>query len=311
MRRGLAGLTRPALLAIVIALTAHGVNAQAPDRAGADALARRVSERMAALQREAERLAIESRTLVGELRGLEIERDLQVERASAADEAAAAAGTALERASERLAMLEQERIAQLPDLKLRLVDLYKKGRGGYTRLLAGADSVRDLARATRAVASLTRINQLKIDEHRRTLAAVKREQDALAVEARELEGRQADAAAARGAAERAVAARAALIVRIDQRRDLTLQLTGELQVAGERLEQQLSSLAAGRAPEAVTIPLAPFRGALDWPAPGRLRGRFGQAANRLGGSAVRNGIEIEAAEGAAVRAVHGGSVALA
>ena len=48
---------------------------------------------------------------------------------------------------------------------------------------------------------------------------------------------------------------------------------------------------------------------MEWPADGRLTGEFGQAANRLGGTAVRNGVEIAAAEGTTVRAVHGGTVA--
>jgi septal ring factor EnvC (AmiA/AmiB activator) len=266
---------------------------------------------MAALQREAERLATESRTLVGDLRRLEITRDVEIEQATAADAAAADAEASLEQANQRLAALEAAREAQLPDIKIRLVDLYKRGEGGYARLLAGADSVRELARATRAVASLTRITQLRIDEHRRTLAAMREEQATLQVRARELQTQRTAAAVARAAAERAVRARATLITQIDQRRDLTAQLAGELQLASQRLQQQLANVRSGRDAEAVTIPLAPFRGALDWPATGELSGRFGQAANRLGGSAVRNGVEIDAAEGAAVRAVHGGTVAYA
>ena len=42
--------------------------AQQPDRALTEAQARRVNERMVVLQREAERLAGEARTLVGDLR---------------------------------------------------------------------------------------------------------------------------------------------------------------------------------------------------------------------------------------------------
>jgi septal ring factor EnvC (AmiA/AmiB activator) len=56
------------------------------------------------------------------------------------------------------------------------------------------------------------------------------------------------------------------------------------------------------------VPLAPFRGALEWPVEGRVVGGFHDTANRLGGSAVRNGIEISADEGRPVRAVHGGTV---
>jgi septal ring factor EnvC (AmiA/AmiB activator) len=80
---------------------------------------------------------------------------------------------------------------------------------------------------------------------------------------------------------------------------------GELQAAREALLRQL----APAEPRGSAVPLAPFRGALEWPVPGRLAGQFGQSLNRLGGSAVRNGIEIVAADGAAVHAVHGGTVA--
>ena len=274
--------------------------------------ARRVSDRMLALQREAERLAIESRTLLGDLRQLEIARDVQAEQARLADAAAAEAEAARQQAADRLAALEQQRVAQLPDLKVRLVDMYKRGAGGYVRLLAGADSVRELARATRAAASLTRITQLRIDEHRRTLAGVREEEAALRQRAAELQRERAAAAAARSEAERAVRARAALIAQIDQRRDLNAQLAGELQVASQRLQQQLADLRAGvPAAEPVAVPLAPFRGALDWPVRGQVAAGFGQTTNRLGGSAVRNGIEIAAAEGTPVQAVHGGTVAYA
>ena len=42
-----------------------------------------------------------------------------------------------------------------------------------------------------------------------------------------------------------------------------------------------------------------------------MTGRFGQTAGRLGGTAVRNGIEIAAEEGGPVRAIHGGTVGFA
>ena len=61
----------------------------------------------------------------------------------------------------------------------------------------------------------------------------------------------------------------------------------------------------------MAVPLRPFQGALEWPVQGRIVGAFGQPSNRLGGTAVRNGIEIAAEEDAPVRAVHGGSVGFA
>jgi septal ring factor EnvC (AmiA/AmiB activator) len=273
--------------------------------------ARRVNERMAALQREAQQLAGEARTLVGDLRALEIERDLQAEREKEAQAASVAAQLALQQATQRVAELETQRASQLPDLKAQLVDIYKRGRGGYARLLLEADSVRDIGRTTRAVAALVHINQQRVEDHRRTIEGLQRERLTLEQRNVELAARETDARTARAAADKAVAARAALIAQIDARRDLNAQLTGELQVANERLQQQLSNLAAGRPADPVAVPLAPFRGALEWPAAGRLTARFGAGANRAGGGTVRNGVEIGAPPGAPVAAVHGGTIAYA
>jgi septal ring factor EnvC (AmiA/AmiB activator) len=59
------------------------------------------------------------------------------------------------------------------------------------------------------------------------------------------------------------------------------------------------------------VPLAPFQGALEWPADGPVTGRFAQPLSRPGGAAVRNGIEIAAPERAPVVAVHAGIVSYA
>lgn len=298
-------------LLVMLVLTAT-LAAQVPGRPRSET-ARRVNDRIAALQREAERLATQARTLLGELRALEIERDLQTESLTAAEGAALDAQTALARTDARIAELNQQRAAQLPDLEAQLVDIYKRGRGGYVRLLLEADGMRDFGRTARAVAALTRINAQRVTEHRRTVDALSTERAELERTTVELQAREEEARAARVAAARAVAARIALIARIDARRDLNAQLTGELQVAQERLQQQIAALAAGRTAdaEAIAVPLAPFRGALAWPAGGAVTARFGSTANRPGAPAVRNGIEIGAPAGAAVTAVHGGTVAYA
>ena len=270
----------------------------------------RISDRIRALQREADRLAGEARTLVGDLRKLEIERDLKAEQAKQAAAAAAAAQDELRQTTNRLAGLELQRLAQLPDMKQQLVDVYKRGRSGYAQMLFDARDLREFARAARAIGSLTAINQKRMDEHRRTLDALRKERTAFAERAGELKSRDAAAQQARIDAERAVAARTARMAQIDSRRDLTAQYVGELQVAYDKIQQQLSAN-DGRADAVVSVPLLPFRGELEWPTTGRLGSRFGQAEGRLGGSAVKNGIEIAATEDLSVTAVHGGKVAYA
>ncbi len=274
--------------------------------------AQRIGERIRSLQREAERLAGESRSIVGDLRQREIDRAIKVQELKQAEAAAAEAERALHSTTTRLSDLEVQRINQLPDLKTQLVDIYKRGRSGYARLLFSASDLRDFSRATRAVGALSALNERRIEEHRRTLEAMREERSAFEQKAKELQAKSAAARRAKSAADAAVASAADLIRQIDSRRDLTAQYVGELQVAYTRLQEQVTTLAADKpAAESVAVPLRPFQGTLEWPVSGRIIGFFGQPSNRLGGTAVRNGIEIAAEEDAPVRAVHGGSVGYA
>lgn len=300
-------LVAAAVFAASVPLTAQPATT---DRAAAEMMARRVAERVRSLQREADRLAGEARTVVGDLRRLEVQRDLASERARQADAEAAAAEQQLRLVSDRLTAVEAKRVADLPDLRARFVELYKRGPGTYARMLAGVRDLRELGRATRAVSSLARINQQRIDDHRRTLEAVRAERAAVQARTRELHARRAEAQQARGAAERALAARAALVADIDRRRDLNAQLAGELLVAQQKLDAAVKGVATGPSVEAVSVPFSAFRGALDWPVAGTVIGGFGQP-NRMAAGSVRNGIEIAAPEGSPVRAVHPGTVGYA
>ena len=295
---------------MVVALSA-GLAAQAVDRGRTEAEARRVNDRVRALQNEADGLAGQARTLLGDLRKLEIDRELQIERVGQAEAAVAQGQAAVANTFERLTSLEEERAAQLPDLRTQLVDIYKQGRAGYLRLLLGGSSAREFGRATRAVAALMTINRQRIAEHRLTLEAVQLERERLDAEIPALQASVAEARQAQTAADRALAARTALVAQIDARRDLNAQLAGELQIAYEQLQQQVANLAAGRPAESVEVPLAPFRGALDWPVAGRMTVLFGQPSGRLDNSVVRNGVEIAALEGSAVHAIHSGTVSFA
>ena len=294
------------LISLVLAsFVAAAQEASAP---AADAGSRRIADRIRSLQREADRLAGQSRTLLDDVRRLEVERDLKASLAQQAADATTAAERDLQATTDRLSRLELQRMSQLPDMKLQLVDLYKRGQTGYARLLFSARNLREFARATRAIGSLTTLNEKRIAEHRRTLDAVRKERESFAQKAKELQKRQDDAQQTKVAADRAVAARSERIAQIDARRDLTAQYVGELQVAYDRIQQQIKS--KGDA-DAVAVPLLPFRGALEWPAGGKVAVQFGQASGRLGGTAVRNGIEIATAEDTPVHAVHGGTVGFA
>jgi len=142
------------LLVLVVAVCTVALTAaQAPDPQ-----ARRLDDRIRTLQRENEQLANEATTLLGELRKLEIQRDLSVEELQRAEASTLEAQNAVTRTNDRIAQLQQERARQLPDLRAQLVDVYKRGRSGYARRLFGAADLRDFARATRAVAALSSID---------------------------------------------------------------------------------------------------------------------------------------------------------
>jgi len=275
--------------------------------------AERITDRLRALQREAQRLAGESRTLVGDLRQREVDRDIKAAQLKQAEAAMAEAEKALQSTTTRLSDLEVQRINQLPDLKMQLVDIYKRGRSGYARMLFSAGDLREFARATRAVSALSAISERRIEEHRKTVDAMRQERTAFEQKAKELQTKTAEARRAKAAADGAVASASELIRQIDSRRDMTAQYVGELQDAYGKLQQQVTALSTEKPPgtELVAVPLRPFQGALDWPVQGRIIGFFGQPSNRLGGGAVRNGIEIAADEDMPVRAIHGGSVGFA
>jgi septal ring factor EnvC (AmiA/AmiB activator) len=292
--------------------------AQAPDaaqieaaRARAQALTDRANTRMQQLQREADALASQERTLLVELRQLEVQRDLKAAEVARVNATLAATLADITRTEGQTRQLEATVARQKPAIRARLVELYKLGRPGYWRLLLNVNDLRAVGEAYRSVSELSRQDQLQIAEHRRTLAALAQAQQALAAKEAETRRLRAKAQAARQALTEAAEARQARLDQIDAQRDLAAQLTGELQVARTRLQTALAEIARGNVPH-VSLPLKPFRGDLDWPVAGRVVAPFGGTARARTSQAIqRNGVEIEAPEGTSVRAIHGGTVAYA
>ena len=76
------------------------------DRARTEALARRAAERLQSLQREADRLAAQERTLIGDLRKLELERQVKAEELKQFDRDAAKLEAELAGITERMGALQ-------------------------------------------------------------------------------------------------------------------------------------------------------------------------------------------------------------
>ena len=298
---------------VLLAVISGG--AQAPDPSTAEGLARRAAARIKALQREADSLASRERTLLEDLRKLEVERDLRAAELEQGARTLDRIQAAMAETATRIATLEETAQSQLPDLSARMVDLYKIGNGGYLHLLLSVDDLRSMGRAYRFVSGLQRFDQQRVLEHQRTLADLRKAQASL--EERRVQARTAQLAVtrARDAAERAVAAHEDMVRRIDARRDLAAQFMGELQAAQQKLQRTLDDAALGTPPAPgaeFALPLRPFRGDLDWPVSGKVVGSFGRQVDlRFHTSVVSNGVRIAAAAATPVRAIHEGTVAYA
>ena len=294
---------------MVLVVSGASARSQTPADANREQAAR-AERRMRALQAEADRLAAQSRTVFGDLRRLELDRAIKQEELLKAEGALVRTTMDRDAAAKRLKTLEAMRIAGTPGVAERLVELSKRGRAGYVQLLLAADNVRAMGRMARGVAAVAALDRLRLEAHRKNLAA---EQSALAElnqQRTALAALQKEATRAKAAVDAAVNARNRLIDDLDRRRDLAAQYVAELEQAQRELERTLATSDA--ASTVVALPIRPFRGDLPWPISGVLTQRFGKVpAGRFGTTIARNGIEVSAKEGAPVTAVHEGTVAFA
>ncbi|HET9467731.1 MAG TPA: peptidoglycan DD-metalloendopeptidase family protein [Vicinamibacterales bacterium] len=301
------------LISGALALLAGAVLvAQTSDRARTESQARRVNERLLALQREADALASQQRTLLGDLRRLEVERDLRTEQLRQIEAESHKVGVALGNTGNQIAELEERTEAARPIIEARMVELYKLGRAGYARLLFNVSNIQDIGRAYRMVAALAAIDRQRADELRQNVARLRAAHTSLQERRAEMAKLQQAAASARVAAERAATARAELIAEIDRRRDLTAELAGELQAAQVKLQQTLAAMNAGiprAADDGTALPIRPFRGDLDWPVAGRMLTPFGRRGAGVERAPAQAGVQFAAEEGVPVRAIHDGTVA--
>ncbi len=282
--------------------------AQTTDRTRTEALARRAGDRIQALQREADRLSADERTLLGDLRKLEIDRQIKAEELrQLATEGSKVAADLLAN-QERTHQLEEQEASSRPELRSRLVDIYKLGQGRYLRLLLSTSDVRQVGQASRTLAALAKIDHDRVVSRQRTLVELKISRTALEDRRRELNQLRASAERAEASLGQAAQARNDLIHDIDTRRDLNAQLVAELQAANQKLQTTLRDLAAGApvSADAATLPIRPFRGDLDWP----VTPTGPRRSARTGGTSG-SGVEIPAAEGASITSVHDGVVAFA
>lgn len=271
---------------------------------------RRVADRLQGLEREADQLAAESRTLLAELRRLERDRAARMAELSETEGRVAEIQKQLDENTRQIASLEARAVLEEPELAGRLVELYKLGRAGYLRLLFNVDDLRSLGRAYRTTAALAHSDRAQVDRRRALLEALARARAALVDQQRRQQLLYADRAQQRAALDRAVATHNERLAQIDRRRDLNAQLAGELVGVQQKLQRTVGALGSAGG-ESVHLPIRLFRGGLDWPVAGRIVTGFGRERGRFGTEIVHNGVTIAAREGDPVRALHDGTVGYA
>jgi septal ring factor EnvC (AmiA/AmiB activator) len=220
--------------------------------------------------------------------------------------------------------LADQRGSQQEALARRLRAMHRiQSQGGVLPLiLAGEDPV-TRAVLVRHLTTLATVDARLIQEYRVT-------SEGLADRTAREEARRSELAALRAQVERERAEvdreagkRRVLLAKVKDERAYHERMVGELTEAARRLEAFIRDLqekqrraaktpapAPGLAPPAVGF--GTLRGRLPWPADGRLVTAFGaQVHPRFGTRTFRNGIDIEADDGTAVKAVYAGHVVYA
>lgn len=268
----------------------------------------RVQERRRALEREVAGFKQQEKSLLGDVERLELEVRLRSEQLQEVRLELARTNAALDATVKRLREIERSIAESRPVLAARARALYKLGELSYVRLLLSVDRPSDIFRGYRFVTTLARRDGERFSAFRRDLerqAAARADLERQTQAALEL---RASVERARRSLDAQRRRKTALLTEIVQKKETNALYLAELQEAEARLEPLLSGPGGGD----VAIPIAAFRGALPWPAPGRVSVPFGRRKHpKFDTYTVQNGIEIAAPLDSPVTAVHEGIVAFA
>jgi septal ring factor EnvC (AmiA/AmiB activator) len=266
-------------------------------------------ERRAALEKELARLRGEERSLLGEVEQLELELRLRTDELTEIQLTLGKTRAELDAAVARVAKLEVSLAAARPALAAHARALYKLGDMSYVRLLLSIDRPSDFFRGYRFVSTLARNDNARVAEFRRDLESLSAEKATLEQRTRESIELRGRLQAARRSLDQQRARKTDLLTSLVERKETNAAYVEELSQAEGRLQEMLGGLGGGGA---VAVPMGAFRGSLPWPVSGRVLAVFGRRKHpRFDTYTIHNGLEIEAAPGTPVRAVHEGVVAYA
>jgi septal ring factor EnvC (AmiA/AmiB activator) len=180
----------------------------------------------------------------------------------------------------------------------------------------------DRARVLDDLGRVTRLDVARLTEFGETAERLMARQQAVVRGRRELVALRRAVEAERAAIDEEAARRRSLLAEVRGDRATHERMAAELEEASRRLEALVSELSRRLAakPAAVRpaepagprppgVGLGTLRGQLPWPTEGRVVAGFGRQVHpRFGTETFRRGVDIEAEEGASIRAVYAGTV---
>ncbi len=236
-----------------------------------------------------------------------------------------------ERAANAAAVQEaDQQLQQLEDgVRRQIRSLYMILRKGVAQLLFGADDPRELRRRGYYITHIVAANAGRLSDYRKVREDRKSALDALDVDRRRMDALRTDLELKETELRDQRAVRMDLLQKVRERRELALQVLGEMNRAREHFDSALDSRSRAPMPTDAwaggmgfsgSVPTAPsnantFResyGRLPWPVRGRLVRRFGVSDDPVTGQkTTSHGIDIASEFGEPVRAVYRGVVRLA
>ncbi len=214
--------------------------------------------------------------------------------------------------------LEGQRAGQQEALARRLRTMYKlQAQGGVLPLILSGDDPISQAAQIRSLTMLAAVDARLIREYRSTSEGLSERREQIEQRRAELSLLRVQVERERADADREAARRRTLLAKVKDERAYHERMAHELAEAGQRLEAFIRELQAkqrriAKVPPGVPTPSVGFgtlKGRLPWPTEGRVVAAYGaQVHPRFGTRTFRNGIDIEASEGAEFTAVFAGRV---
>jgi len=308
------------MLVVLLALEAGGPSSFGADKAAEKKELQRIKREMREKKKELKRADRKERSVLSELE--KIDRDIQTGRAELANQQQRLRESeiALREVEQNNTALNRELGALKQHYSERLRALYKMSRSGYADAIVSPDGLGQTLKRIKYFGMIAKRDQAVIREYGSALRRLSARQTEIEEKKNELLARQRAVETKKVELEARRRKKAVILADVRQEKGLYEQSLRELEESSASLwamikkDEQKKRAAKATAPASRQEREAADRNRsrLPWPLDGPVLTKFGmQRHPQFGTMVYRRGIEIQAHEGEAVRAVRDGQVAYA